>query len=367
MVPSLGSLCPVGCWQFRGSRFSRFRQLKSAERTAFSWVLPSRRAHAFALSPAGALLRARSKPREERGWLWGRSGPPPRGSSTPLRFRRSSGRSDCPWTEVDNLDPWAAVPPGAEYYLHSYLDAVLYGHSQQARIPVFSQKTGGAKWNSRTSGITGSGRIMSTSNEQSAILPLNAPTKPPEVFGPPPSATDLDSLTDGRDEGAFVTKYSAGTWVQIVVELVYLVGMLVYALAALGLLAKFAVFKDQSGLVFNLFGPAERSKILQLYATIALSGVCGGCSSSLKWLYHSVAKRRWHRDRVVWQFTVPLLSGTLAVFTGMMIVSGLVPFLARSWLTGLTAAAAFGFFVGLYFPIICWPRSRELLSTFLVR
>ncbi len=32
----------------------------------------------------------------------------------------------------------------------------------------------------------------------------------------------------------------------------------------------------------------------------------------------------------------------------MMIVSGLVPILARTWLTGLTTAAAFGFFVGLF-------------------
>jgi hypothetical protein len=131
-------------------------------------------------------------------------------------------------------------------------------------------------------------------------------------------------------------------------ELFYLAGMLAAALAGLLLLAKYAVFKEQSGFIFSLLGSAEGSKPLQLYATIALSGICGGCSSALKWLYHSVAKQRWHRDRIVWRLTVPVLSGTLAVFTGMMIVSGLVPFLARSWLTGLTAAAAFGFFVGLF-------------------
>jgi len=189
---------------------------------------------------------------------------------------------------------------------------------------------------------------MSTSGEQSTILPLNATGKPPEAFAPPPSAIDLNSLTDGRDEGAYATKYSAGAWTQIVVELTYLVGMLACALICLGLLAKYTVFQEQSGLIFSFLGPAERSKTLLLYATIALSGVCGGCSSALKWLYHSVAKQRWHRDRVIWRFTVPLLSGTLAVFTGLMIVSGLVPFLARSWLTSLTAAAAFGFFVGLF-------------------
>lgn len=189
---------------------------------------------------------------------------------------------------------------------------------------------------------------MSTSSEQSTVLPLSAPAKPPEVFTAPPSVTDLNSLTDGRNEGAYATRYGVGAWIQIALELGYLVGMLAAALIGLVLLAKYAVFKEQSGFIFSLLGPAERSKALQLYATISLSGICGGCSSALKWLYHTVAKQRWHRDRVVWRLTVPVLSGTLAVFTGMMIVSGLVPFLARTWLTGLTAAAAFGFFVGLF-------------------
>jgi hypothetical protein len=189
---------------------------------------------------------------------------------------------------------------------------------------------------------------MSTSSEQSTVLPLSHPAKPPEVFTSPPSVTDLNSLTDGRDEGAYATKYGMGAWVQIVIELAYLAGMLTAAIACLSLLAKYAVLKEQSGFIFGLIGPAERSKALQLYATIALAGICGGCSSALKWLYHTVAKQRWHCDRLVWRLTVPVLSGTLAVFTGMMIVSGLVPFLTRSWLTGLTAAAAFGFFVGLF-------------------
>src|ERR1700742_4802435 len=158
---------------------------------------------------------------------------------------------------------------------------------------------------------------MSTSGEQSTILPLNTPNKPPDDFTPPSSVTDLNSLTDGRDEGAYATSYSASGWLQIVFELVYLVGGLGCSLACLGLLAKFAVFKEQSGLVFSLLGPAEHSKTLQLYITIALSGICGGCSFALKWLYHTVARQRWHRDRIIWRLTVPLLSGTLAVFTGM--------------------------------------------------
>ncbi len=188
---------------------------------------------------------------------------------------------------------------------------------------------------------------MSTSSEQSTILALSPQTKQPEVFSPP-GVTDLDGLTDGRREGVYATAYGFGAWTQILIELVYLVVLMLAGLIGLFLLAKYAVYKQSSGLVFGLLGAPEQSKALQLYSAIALSGVCGGCSSSLKWLYHSVAKQRWHRDRCIWRLVVPLLSGVLAVFTGMMVISGLVPFLARSWLAGLTAAAAFGFFVGLF-------------------
>lgn len=176
---------------------------------------------------------------------------------------------------------------------------------------------------------------MSTSSEQSTVLPLNASGKQPEVFSPP-GVPDLNSLTDGRTEGAYRTAYRWSAWLQITIELIYLVALLVSGLVGLALLAKYAVYRENnSGFVFSLLGPADRSRMLQLYVTIALSGICGGCSSALKWLYHTVAKQRWHQDRIIWRLVVPPLSGTLAVFTGLMIISGLVPFLSKSWLTSL--------------------------------
>jgi hypothetical protein len=197
-------------------------------------------------------------------------------------------------------------------------------------------------------GITETGRIMSTSNEQSSTSLAGQSLKRPDQVFSPPGVVDLDSLTDGRGEGTYATAYGFSAWAQILLELIYLTAALLGGLAGLFLLAKYAVYKQTSGLVFEALGAAEQSKVLQLYSAIALSGVCGGCRSSLKWLYHSVAKQRWHRDRLIWRLIVPILSGVLAMFTGMMVISGLVPFLARSWLAGLTAASAFGFFVGLF-------------------
>jgi hypothetical protein len=50
----------------------------------------------------------------------------------------------------------------------------------------------------------------------------------------------------------------------------------------------------------------------------------------------------------VWRFLVPVSSGFVALFSGLMIISGLVPFLARAPLMGPATGAAYGFFVGLF-------------------
>ena len=148
----------------------------------------------------------------------------------------------------------------------------------------------------------------------------------PDKFAPP-GITDLATSTDGRKPGEYYSIYPASAWVQIVLELLYLVA---------------------AQIIFDLFGPYSENKHLTAYASIGLSGVCGGCTFALKWLYHTVAKRQWHRDRLVWRLTVPITSAFLAVFSGLMIISGLVPFLARAPLMVPATGAAYGFFVGLF-------------------
>lgn len=170
---------------------------------------------------------------------------------------------------------------------------------------------------------------------------------PPEPFKPP-APPDLASLTDGRKIGEFVSAYPCSAWVQIVTELSYLVLILAVSIALLGLLAKHEVLQEKDGFMASVVGPYPSSGPLAIWVAVALSGACGGCSASLKWLYHSVAKMRWHRDRIIWRIVVPMLSAVLALFSGMMIVSGLVPFLSKTPLTTPLTGAAFGFFVGFF-------------------
>jgi len=188
----------------------------------------------------------------------------------------------------------------------------------------------------------------STTSEKEDTSPGTSVGAVDENCFEPPGITDLASLTDGRKVGEFRSCYPRSAWIQIAVELAYLLTILLLCFAALVLLAKYTILDEKTGLVHSLLGDLPKSAPFVLWASVALSGAVGGCTSSLKWLYHSVAKQRWHRDRIIWRFVVPILSSMLATFLGLMIVSGIVPFLSKTPLTVPTTGAAFGFFVGIF-------------------
>jgi hypothetical protein len=189
---------------------------------------------------------------------------------------------------------------------------------------------------------------MKTHGERSSISAVpTSEAQPEETFGPP-GETDLASLTDGRRMGEYWSVYPWYTWVQIGAELIYLLILLAGCSVSLIFIAKYVVWNETAGPVFDLFGKMPESNPLVCYAAMGLAGTSGGCASALKWLYHTVAKQRWHQDRCVWRIVVPILSGELAIFAGLMIVSGIVPFLSKTPLMSPATAAAFGFFVGFF-------------------
>ena len=171
--------------------------------------------------------------------------------------------------------------------------------------------------------------------------------QPREGFGPP-EITRLASLTDGRVPGDFATRYSASAWVQICLELLYLLLILIFGISCLAWMARAVVLGLPGGFFAELFGEAPRNTPLLVWTAAGLAGACGGAASAVKWLYHSIAKQQWHRDRVVWRIVVPPLSAVLSVFAGLMIVSELIPIFNRALFTSPVTGAAFGFFVGMF-------------------
>ncbi len=166
-------------------------------------------------------------------------------------------------------------------------------------------------------------------------------------FGPP-EGTDLASLTDGRKPGDFLSRYSWSAWFQIIIELIYLFIVFVGSIVCLIWIARVVVLGPPHTFIPEILGNAPANLTMLVWASAAFAGAAGGASSALKWLYHSVAKQQWHRDRVVWRVVVPPLSSVLAVFAGLMIVSGLIPFFSKTPFENPATGAAFGFFVGLF-------------------
>lgn len=168
-----------------------------------------------------------------------------------------------------------------------------------------------------------------------------------EKFGPP-EVTNLATLTDGRKACEFRSCYPLEAWIQILLELIYLVVILFGSLIALFLLAKAVLVGPPNEFFPQIFGNAGTNEVLSVWLSIVLAGAIGGATSALKWLYHTVAKKRWHRDRVIWRLLVPILSAVLALFFGLMISSGLLPFIREPMLMNFLGGAGFGFFVGLF-------------------
>lgn len=155
------------------------------------------------------------------------------------------------------------------------------------------------------------------------------------------------SLTDGRGMGQFESHYPSSAWMQIWIEFAYLLAMLVFSLLVLLRLSFDIESHDPSGKVLYFFKYPETRRTL-IWLAVGLSAVVGGALYALKWLYHTVAWKMWHRDRVLWRITVPVISGAIAPFFAFMVATGVVPFFSTKVFDGFQIACAFGFFIGLF-------------------
>lgn len=91
---------------------------------------------------------------------------------------------------------------------------------------------------------------------------------------------------------------------------------------------------------------SESLIVFQQYVLAWSGGTLGGTAFSLKWLYHAVAKKRWHEDRRIWRLCTPHLSGLFAVAFFALLESGLLNIVVEK--PSYAFAFAFGFIVGYF-------------------
>jgi hypothetical protein len=148
--------------------------------------------------------------------------------------------------------------------------------------------------------------------------------------------------TDHRPLGNYVSRYTVGAWIQIVIELFVLLIYIGVAVAGVG--TSIELSKQPTATLNNDFSYVISATMP--WGAMFFSALAGGAIFATKWLYHSVAKAEWNRDRIIWRFIAPVNSAILATAAGFGISAGIMPFLDQNSFGNLYAALFFGFFIG---------------------
>lgn len=153
---------------------------------------------------------------------------------------------------------------------------------------------------------------------------------------------------DGRLPGTYATRYSKSAWIQIVAELLILLTYIAVALAGVFT----AIQSANMATCVRTCGPAEGTAFSNVvrsalpWSGMFFCALAGGATFATKWLYHSVAKAEWNRDRILWRFIAPINSAVLATAAGFGISAGIMPFLDQNSFGNIYTALFFGFFIG---------------------
>lgn len=168
----------------------------------------------------------------------------------------------------------------------------------------------------------------------------------------PSSLLEADNKLDHRQLGQWASRYGGSAWVQIGIEFAYLVLILLACTAGMIWIgyhvAPPSAADHQSVTLLGVNFAYPRDRKFLLWMSTGLSGMIGGCCFALKWLYHSVAKGMWNRDRVLWRLIVPLLSGSVAVFVSMLVASGILSLIDSKFISNFYGASGIGWLVGYF-------------------
>ena len=163
-----------------------------------------------------------------------------------------------------------------------------------------------------------------------------------------PDNCDND-IDDGRAIGEWASRYTRDAWFQIVPEFVLLI---IYLLVPGYFLLESIIEPPdgtaRKGYVYSPFLSVYVSEDNIKWIALTLSGFIGGAVFDLKWLYHSVAKGIWNRDRCLWRVIVPFNSAMVSLFTGFLFASGVVPFLKNESFENALTLLGFGFVFGYF-------------------
>jgi hypothetical protein len=161
--------------------------------------------------------------------------------------------------------------------------------------------------------------------------------------------------TDGRKRLDWTSKYPDDARREIRREAFYL--------ACLLFGAPVAMFVLWLRLPQPWVGASEQDyAVILKFALSWVSGTLGGVLYDLKWLYHSVARQRWHIDRRLWRIFTPHISGGLAFGMTALFESNIVRVFDQSITARSVTVVGVSFLVG-YFSDSAVAKMTEVADT----
>ena len=148
--------------------------------------------------------------------------------------------------------------------------------------------------------------------------------------------------TDGRGQGDWDTRYQDATARRAIRFEAFYLALHLFAVPVL--LTLFLWRLPERWVAVE----AELYEGFLVYLCAWLGGTLGGALFAMKWLYHTVAKGSWNRDRRLWRIFTPHLSGALAFAFVLIISSGFLTLFDEEAMQSTTLVLAVSFLVGYF-------------------
>lgn len=184
-------------------------------------------------------------------------------------------------------------------------------------------------------------------------LPANAASDNEKTASKNADLCEICTKNDGRPLGDWVSAYSE------CINYIKAEGLYIAVLLISSAIFLFFAWK---GTIGEWLGIEARYSTLLPYIYAFLAGLIGGTLFTLKWLYHSIARKRWHLDRLMWRLFTPWMSAFFATIMYVMMTSGLISAFDGDSLASGKTAFSMGFLVG-YFSDSAMSKFREIANT----
>jgi hypothetical protein len=163
-------------------------------------------------------------------------------------------------------------------------------------------------------------------------------------------------ITDSRKPLDWESRYPTPAWKQISIEAVYLGLCLCISPVVL-----MGIFCHRPQTFWSMFDFRTQTALTR-YGLAWFGGALGGTLFSLKWLYHVVAHGYWNRDRLLWRFFTPHISGGLAFAVTALVASGLLRIFDAAAASRNSMVVGLSFLVG-YFSDSAVAKLTEIANT----